>query len=486
MSASRKTSKEALLESESPKLESTSTSFDSVSDSEFSSEEKSNKHWKDRLSLAERNELTDISNRIDKTENKLKTLREGRLAENKLRKKLTNWFIVDAASGSLASVAIATLYTGIQKVGNFLPVSAANAIMPFFIIADLVATVAAWKEAFIHRRLAEGRRKALQAEGKLDLKPWDRSFLDIPRAIKARLNSWKGARNALFRAIGEIAWLTAGAAVVSGAIITSTFLGAAAAAAFAVVIAPAFMVILGSRGIFNASSSIFHLIRAHLTRKDAAREKANGNTEQAKALEMRATTYSNIARVQAFVALSNFIGFAATTVVMLLHHFALAFIGVAGGVALGGAMAYVLKGNSAFRTDVRNERASINIEMNDLIAVKAGHTTTLQNKKDQFKRTYSSTAEMMDHHSSKKGPSMKKARMAAQDDIPSLDNMPVLQSTGTENTGGNPLTDSTATMYPRQDQSKVNMMSSRHDFMPRSDASDDEEIVQSFNPGPTN
>lgn len=478
MTASRSLSKEALLDSESPKLESasTSTSFDSISGSESSSAEKTNKHWKDKLSIAEKNELADIERRINKTENKLKVLREGRLAENKLRKKLTNWFIVDAASGSLASVAIATLYTGIQKVGNFLPVSAANAIMPFFIIADLVATAAAWKEAFIHRRLAEGRRKALQAEGKLDLKPWDRSFLDIPRAIKARLNSWKGARNALFRAIGEIAWLTAGAAVVSGAIITSTFLGTAAATAFAVVIAPAFMVILGSRGIFNTSSSIFHFIRAHLTRRDAAREKANGNIEQAKTLEMRAATYSNIARVQAFVALSNFIGFAATTVVMLLHHFALAFIGVAGGVALGGAMGYVLKGNSAFRTAVRKERADINIEMDDLIAVKAGHTITLQNKKDQHKRTYGSTAEMMDYHS-KKGPSMKRARVAVQDDhMP-----PALESTGTENIGSNPVTGSTATVFAHQDQSRLNMMSFEHDKMPNPDALDN-EVAPSFSP----
>lgn len=366
--------KRKLLDPEEPSAQSDSSYTEDSSSNEEDTLTDHTLPKETRLQLLKRNQ------RIAKTKHKLTQLQNNELATNKLTKKLTNWFAIDGASGSLAAVAIAALYTGVEKVRDFLPPGIANIIMPFFIIADLVAMISAWKEALINRALTLKNREHLVSENQLDITPWNKSVGDIPRAIKAYFNTWKGARNSLFRAIGEVAWFTAGASVVLGAIITSTFLGAAAAGAFAVVIAPAFMVVLGTRTLFNAVSSAFHFIRAHRTRNQA--EKHDAKSDEGIRLNNLASKYQGIAKVQLAAAGASLVGFTATTVVMLLHHFSLAFIGILGGVALGGAMTYILVGNSKWRSEIRKERTGINLEVDRLNTELGNYNATYKTAKD--------------------------------------------------------------------------------------------------------
>lgn len=265
-----------------------------------------------------------------------KKLIDEKITRNNLQQKQKKWFNRDAKAGTLAGAAIVALYSGVEKVGNFLPPGTANLIMPFFIVADILTTVAAWKQALLSRKLNAEKNK------------------------EAGLSSWKGSRNQLLRAIFETAWATLGTATVLGAIITSTFLATAAATAFAIVIAPFFMVVLGTRTIFNAISSAFHVIRAHRTES-----KAKNEPDQTKKDELlaKANGYRHVAKIQAAAAGASAIGFIATTVVMLTHHFSFAFIGVGGGLALGGLMAYLFHGNSKYSSALKKDRLSMDKEI---------------------------------------------------------------------------------------------------------------------------
>jgi hypothetical protein len=257
----------------------------------------------------------------------------------KLRLKLKKWFNRDATAGSLAAIAITALYTGVEKVGNFLPPGIANFIMPFFIIADVASAVSAWKIALLNREL---KREENQAAGR---------------------SSWVGSRNSLLRAIFETVWATVGSAIVTGAIITSTFLASAVAGAFAVYIAPVFMLVLGTRTIFNAASSLFHLIRAHRAQVNANKPENAADKEKFEAL---AVHYKRVAKIQATAAATSAIGFVATTLVMLTHHFSFGFVGIIGGVALGGFMTYLFRGNSKFSSGLKVENKTITQETKSL------------------------------------------------------------------------------------------------------------------------
>lgn len=255
---------------------------------------------------------------------------ERKLQRNKLKQKQKKWYNRDATFGAIAAGGISTLYTGVEYVRNFLSPGVANLIMPFFILADIGTAVSAWKIALYDRKIRALKR---DAGGK---------------------STWVGSRNSLLRAIFETAWATVGSAVVLGAIISSTFLTTAAAGAFAVFIAPVFMLVLGTRTIFNAISSGFHFIRAQYTKYKASQLEAG--TPERKRLEKQADRYQDRAKIQAIAAATSAIGFVATTLVMLTHHFSFGFVGVIGGVALGGFMTYLFKRNSEYSSFLKEKR----------------------------------------------------------------------------------------------------------------------------------
>lgn len=265
---------------------------------------------------------------------------ERKQARNKLKQKQKKWFNRDATAGTVAAAGITTLYAGVEYVRNFLPPGTANLIMPLFIIADIATAISAWKIALYDRKI-----RALKRNAPADI-------------------TWTGSRNLLLRAIFETAWAAVGSAVVLGAIITSTFLAAAAAGAFAVFIAPVFMLVLGTRTLFNGISSTFNRIRASLTRAEA--QKLEEGSKERHRLEKRANHYQHVSKIQAIAATTSAIGFIATTVVMLTHHFTFGFVGVIGGVALGGFMGYLFNGNSKYSSILKEKRANNDVEMQSI------------------------------------------------------------------------------------------------------------------------
>lgn len=260
---------------------------------------------------------------------------------NKLKQKQRKWFKIDATFGSIAAGGISALYTGVEYLRNFLPPGIANIIMPFFILADVGTAVSAWKIALYNRKIRALKKDNVGKDA-----------------------TWVGSRHSLLRAIFETVWAAIGSAVVLGAIITSTFLAAATAAAFAAFIAPFFMLVLGTRTIFNAASSAFHTIKAQIFKKRA--EHLPENSQAKHRLEKNAAHYQRLAKIQAIAASTSAIGFIATTVVMLAHHFRFGFIGVLGGVALGGFMGYLFHGNSKYGSFLKKKHERLDIEMKSL------------------------------------------------------------------------------------------------------------------------
>lgn len=260
---------------------------------------------------------------------------------NKLKQKQKKWFNRDAASGTIAAGGISALYAGVEYLRNFLPPGIANVIMPFFILADVGTAVSAWKVALYNRKIRALKRDNIGKKA-----------------------TWEGSRNSLLRAIFETVWATVGSAVVLGAIITSTFLAAATAGAFAVFIAPVFMLVLGTRTIFNAASSAFHIIKAQIF-KERAKHLPAGDKEKHR-LEKQAGRYQHLAKIQAIAASTSAIGFIATTVVMLAHHFSFGFVGIIGGLALGGFMGYLFHGNSKYSSFLKKKHEGIDIEMKSI------------------------------------------------------------------------------------------------------------------------